>query len=70
MLACLKTILLCVGSPLFQHFDLLMGRLDLVLRHLEAFEHVLMRLGENDEPVTDLLQETVRLPQLLLQVAA
>lgn len=64
----LKLLLLASLEPSFDHFNLPQSTVHLSLRYFNTLESLLMRLGELDKPVSYLFEETVRHPELLIQV--
>ena len=60
LFSCLERFLLARLQPSFRQFDLFDRTFDFSLRYLNTLQSLLVRLGELDEPVADLLQEAIR----------
>ena len=68
LLTRLKLFLLSSLAAALQHFNLLVGVVDFRLTDLDGLERMLMCLGKIDEPLTDLLKESVGFFKLLVQM--
>ena len=55
-------------APALKHLDLLVSVVYLCLSDLDGLDGMLVCLGELNKPFTNLLQETIRFSQLLVQL--